>query len=406
MGYIGSGDIEFPRNLGNQGHDTGRLKNFNIRATPRDIRSVMAKLTDASSVARAGFIQEIYELYPECFRITRNTPSDEVAALLIFLPLSRLGLQSIERGTFDGRNFDLSCLATGVEPLAGIYLWYLWAPNRLMSGLRLLRITLRRFPMTPFFSTPINASTKRIHRKLGFEELMGANSASGKQVLVLRPHARNRALRKASPVVNMQIARSLNDLMRVFSVRSETYFGEQDCPFDEEFDGNDFNATHVIALIDGEPAGCARLRWFGDFAKIERMTVRKKYRQTLLVRKLAEFAIQHARQKGFRRIYAHSRSDLVSLWSRFGFEPLRGRKEFTFSGIKFIEVVCEFEELDGAISFGCDPLVANRPEGKWEVSGPHESSIVADFFERATPSSGPKRLRELNLRKRSYEWQE
>jgi hypothetical protein len=74
----------------------------------------------------------------------------------------------------------------------------------------------------------------------------------------------------------IRVVNGLDDMMRVAAVRSAVYIGEQSCPYDEEFDGNDLAATHLLALVDNEPAGCMRLRFFGDFAKLERLAVRKR----------------------------------------------------------------------------------------------------------------------------------
>ena len=66
--------------------------------------------------------------------------------------------------------------------------------------------------------------------------------------------------------------------MRVVSVRSATFVAEQDCPYDEEFDGNDFSATHLLAYVGNEPVGCLRIRYFAGFAKLERLAVRHEFR--------------------------------------------------------------------------------------------------------------------------------
>src|SRR3984893_6510644 len=58
----------------------------------------------------------------------------------------------------------------------------------------------------------------------------------------------------------VRIARSFDDLLMVYSVRSAVYIAEQECPFAEEFDGNDHCATHFIGFIKGAPAGCIRAR--------------------------------------------------------------------------------------------------------------------------------------------------
>src|SRR5207244_3307277 len=77
--------------------------------------------------------------------------------------------------------------------------------------------------------------------------------------------------------LSVRVARTVEDLLKCFSVRAATYMAEQACPFDEEFDGNDFCATHFIGEIAGEPAGCLRVRHFAGFVKIERLAVRQEY---------------------------------------------------------------------------------------------------------------------------------
>src|SRR5258706_14129840 len=67
-------------------------------------------------------------------------------------------------------------------------------------------------------------------------------------------------------------------MMKCLSVRGIVFIGEQGSPYDEEFDGNDFTATHILATVGGEPAGAMRIRYFGDFAKPERLAVLQRFR--------------------------------------------------------------------------------------------------------------------------------
>lgn len=47
-----------------------------------------------------------------------------------------------------------------------------------------------------------------------------------------------------SRAITIRLARDPNDLMLVTAIRAAVYLAEQDCPFDEEFDGNDMVAAH------------------------------------------------------------------------------------------------------------------------------------------------------------------
>src|SRR5204863_351321 len=93
-------------------------------------------------------------------------------------------------------------------------------------------------------------------------------------------------------VLSVTLARTLEDVMRVMTIRSAVYLGEQQCPYEEEFDGNDFSATHLIGYIGNEPAACLHIRYFADFAKIERLAVRKEYRTTRLAVQLVRAGIE------------------------------------------------------------------------------------------------------------------
>ena len=89
-----------------------------------------------------------------------------------------------------------------------------------------------------------------------------------------------------SRAISIRLARDPSDLMLVTAIRSAVYLAEQDCPFGEEFDGNDMVAAHFIGYIGNEPAGCLRVRFFGDFAKVERLAVRHQYRRSRISFKL------------------------------------------------------------------------------------------------------------------------
>jgi predicted GNAT family N-acyltransferase len=329
-----------------------------------------------SDIADMLKIRDIYLDFPHNFGVVRRAAHGPVAALLAHLPLNAAGLAAIQAGRFDGRCPDPAWLASPMDEPAAIYLWFLWSPGRLSAGLTLLRQLMNAFPAVAFYSSPIDAKAASMHTRLGLVPLHRAASGA-RPIVVLVPQQSPTLTIRRPDAAAIRIARSLDDLMRVFAIRSETYMGEQACPFEEEFDGNDLTATHVIAAIGGQDAGCARIRWFGDFAKIERMTVRPRFRRTPVVRELASFVIAHARRKGYRRLYAHSRADLVSLWAKFAFAPIPGREPFCFSGIDFVEVCGVFEPASDAITFGCDPMVANRPEGDWAEPGPQERGTCA-----------------------------
>jgi predicted GNAT family N-acyltransferase len=147
------------------------------------------------------------------------------------------------------------------------------------------------------------------------------------------------AERQSDRHAEVRIARGFDDLLMVYAVRSAVYIAEQECPFAEEFDGNDHCATHLIGFIKGEPAGCIRVRFFHDFVKFERLAVLKKFRKSSLAFELCRSAVDLARRKGFRRLYAHSREGLEGFYARFGATPMGSDRTLCFSGFNYTEML-------------------------------------------------------------------
>jgi hypothetical protein len=116
------------------------------------------------------------------------------------------------------------------------------------------------------------------------------------------------------------------------------------------------------------------VRYFGEFAKIERLAVRHEFRTSRLAFKLARAGVELCRAKGYRRLYGHSRKDLVNFWRRIGFEPIPGRPEFSFSDVAYVEIARSIEPHREAIAIGDDPYRIIRPEGRWSIPGVLEES--------------------------------
>jgi predicted GNAT family N-acyltransferase len=187
---------------------------------------------------------------------------------------------------------------------------------------------------------------------------------------------RNQSGRKGNRKTEVRVARGFDDLLMVYAVRSAVYIAEQDCPFAEEFDGNDHCATHFIGFVEGEPAGCLRARFFHDFVKLERLAIRKSFRRSSLAFELVREGIGMARRKGFRRVYGHAREGLEPFWARFGGKLVEDSEPFVFSDHAYREMVLEIEPSFDAIDLSSDPMVILRPEGDWDRPGVLEQSNV------------------------------
>ena len=179
------------------------------------------------------------------------------------------------------------------------------------------------------------------------------------------------------PIYQVAVARTLDDLMQVAAVRTLVYMGEQACPYREEYDGNDFaGATHLLVRCDGEPVGVLRIRWFADFAKLERVAILTGHRGRRAAFLLIGEAVRIAERKGYRRILGHAEPRLAPFWTRHFKGKVRfERCRFGFSDRQYMEVVAEIGPASDALTLESDPLILLRPEGDWDRPGVLDASM-------------------------------
>jgi predicted GNAT family N-acyltransferase len=314
---------------------------------------------------------------------------------IAMLPLTAKGLHRLAIREFNGSNPDLTLIAGPNERPAGIYVWGVYAPGSLASAMSLFfkELTSPSYDGINLYSRPNTPEGVRYNDALGFKKgpIIGG---------IVAPHLYEFArARPRSPIydtfregesldgLSVAVARSFNDLMRVVAVRSAVYIGEQQCPYDEEYDGNDMSGTHLLGFVGSEPAGCVRIRFFADFAKIERLAVRKEFRHTRLALQLARASIELARMKGYRVLYSHVQKHMINFNARFGFKLLEGRPEFVFSDFDYVEMVAHVEAHPDAVTLGANPYKVIRPEGRWHIPGILEASAAREV---TRPSMGSR----------------
>lgn len=342
-------------------------------------------------LANAAAVQRVLSHNPDSFwgiasSGRYNAAAPRAEGFVAFLMLNDSGLQALGRGSLNRSNPELCYLSKQNERPAGIYCWAIYAPGLLSAAAPLIyeQLCIPRYRGVSIYGWAATEDGKRICETLGLA--LGA-PLQGELAPYLYYYPRGDAGADENPIYDqyqptdnirratVTIARSFEDLMRVVSIRSAVYIAEQDCPYSEEFDGNDLSATHLIGYIGNEPAGCLRVRYFGEFAKIERLAVRHEFRTSRLAFKLARAGVELCRAKGFRRLYGHSRKDLINFWRRIGFEPIPNRPDFAFSDVAYVEITRDIEPYETAVTIGDDPYRIIRPEGRWQTPGILEQSI-------------------------------
>lgn len=302
-----------------------------------------------------------------------------------FLMLNRQGVRRLLAGTFDARDPNIGLLSAQNEKPAGIYVWAMWARHNLVPGIPLAfeKMWTPLYQEADLYARAVTQDGRRLLETMGFAPGAAFEDLTNRGLHSLYrsyPHGANvptydrYSAHSPGKAIAVTVARSIEDLMRVVSIRSAVYVGEQECPYLEEFDGNDFSSTHLIGYAGNEPAGCLRIRYFADFAKIERLAVRKEYRKKRVSLHLVEAAIDLCQAKGYQRLYGHAQKRLVKFWSRFGFETFPGGQELVFSDFDYVEMQMFTARRPNAITIGVDPYLILRPEGKWHQPGILEQS--------------------------------
>jgi predicted GNAT family N-acyltransferase len=177
------------------------------------------------------------------------------------------------------------------------------------------------------------------------------------------------------PVVTIKLASTSDELMQCYMLRAAVFMGEQACPYVEEFDGNDYTASHVIMYVDGEPAGSMRLRWFQSFCKFERCVVLRPFRGLGIHHEINAWCKEFARRKGYTKVYLHLQRRHMPMMEKEGFRRVDDRV-FNFSDHEYYAVYCELEPVVGAVRIDTEPMVMNRPEDRLDALGILEKSAA------------------------------
>ena len=177
--------------------------------------------------------------------------------------------------------------------------------------------------------------------------------------------------------IRAEVVTTYEQLLHAYAIRAICFMEEHGVKATQTFDGNDYQATHLILYIDDEPIGTARIRWFKDFAKFERSSIRPAYRDIRVIKACAQFAFEHAARKGYDKIITHATPKYARMWrTLLGFKQVEGKAPVYFAGHAepYIELVKLLAPPDNAISMETDPTILFRTEGHWDTPSKFEAA--------------------------------
>jgi predicted GNAT family N-acyltransferase len=178
---------------------------------------------------------------------------------------------------------------------------------------------------------------------------------------------------KSCNTYSVKMVRDFEDMAKIIAIRASACFTDPEHLYAKHFDGNDFSATHLIGHIQDEPVATIRIRYFAEFARIERLTVRPTHRKSRIAFRMVQAAFAFCRDKGYRRLSGVAREEMVPFWSLFGGMVTCSKDPIFIYGLPHFEMHIDFPQLATAITADSDPMLLLRPEGRWHEAGRHET---------------------------------
>lgn len=389
-------DLEFVRKARRKVASSGPVRSLDKMTTLQLAKRTVIFTVDAAGIAALmdaarqdipgltsnGIVQAVVNHNPDVFWAIARKDQFDIASprgegFLAVLPLTHEGTRRLVDGRLNTKDPDLCCIARQSERPAGIYVWAIHAKGSIVAAIPLVlqKFSTPLYQGVNIYSRPITKEGLRVLEPLGFRPGARYGGAFAPHLQMLDRSDDVPSHMPAPPQsVSVRVVRSMDEMARVIAIRGAVYMGEQHCPFEEEFDGNDFSATHLICHKGQEPIGCMRIRYFAEFAKLERLAVRNESRNAGVASQIVTAAIELCRKKGYCVLYAHSQKRFLEFWERHGFARMRGARDFAFSDFDYTEVKLEIEKHPQSISLAADPYVIIRPEGLWDTPGVLETS--------------------------------
>lgn len=154
----------------------------------------------------------------------------------------------------------------------------------------------------------------------------------------------------ANSETTITLVKNPQELEIAYEIRREVFMREGDEPEEEQFDGNDFCAAHLLAYWKGKPAGTMRLRVVsganGGTIMWERLAVPKETREQnpWLFRFLLNAARQYTEMMGLHTIIGIVENEkLMRFYKRYGFRPT-GEPALIFRGHEYIPMFLHLDE--------------------------------------------------------------
>lgn len=121
--------------------------------------------------------------------------------------------------------------------------------------------------------------------------------------------------------IQVRWANGVADVQGAVAVREQVFCREQGVPREQELDGRDEQAQHVVALAPGSDRVIATLRLLceGQRAKVGRVAVQRPWRRLGIASRMLALALAGAQQGGCTQARLAAQLEAIALYERAGF---------------------------------------------------------------------------------------
>lgn len=121
-------------------------------------------------------------------------------------------------------------------------------------------------------------------------------------------------------MITIKKASTAQDIEHGIAIRLKVFVEGQAVPIQEEIDGNDPVSDHYLVSYHGCLAGVARVRYVGDYAKIERVAILENYQGRGLGRELMQFILSDLHKQSLvKTVKLSSQVHAIPFYEKFGF---------------------------------------------------------------------------------------
>ena len=133
-------------------------------------------------------------------------------------------------------------------------------------------------------------------------------------------------------LLDIRFTQNNKDMLSCLDLRRTVFIEEQNVPENEEVDGDDPGCDHILLTESDIPVGAARLKYYNDFVKVQRVCVLKNYRGQGIGSKIINFIIRHVEKNDIRSsVRLGSQIHALEFYKRLGF--IEFGKEYLDAGI-------------------------------------------------------------------------